>query len=260
MMMTSYIALDLETTGLESKTEKITEAAALKVIDGTVRERFVTLINPGRPISEKITQLTGITDEMVRTAPLMENVIGELLAFCEGLPLLGHNILFDYRFLKQAAVNSRLECEFEAVDTLTLCRHLMPPDEKKNLSASCTWFQIPQSAAHRAEADAESAHLLYEKLKALYGKEREELFVPCPLINKAKREQPATKRQKEYLQDLIKCHRIDITLQTDTLSRSEASRLIDQIILQRGRLTEHSLSSPYNGFVGGSGRRKGSQD
>ena len=244
-MMTSYIALDLETTGLESKTEKITEAAALKVIDGTVRERFVTLINPGRPISEKITQLTGITDEMVRTAPLMENVIGELLAFCEGLPLLGHNILFDYRFLKQAAVNSRLECEFEAVDTLTLCRHLMPPDEKKNLSASCTWFQIPQSAAHRAEADAESAHLLYEKLKALYGKEREEL---------------ATKRQKEYLQDLIKCHRIDITLQTDTLSRSEASRLIDQIILQRGRLTEHSLSSPYNGFVGGSGRRKGSQD
>ena len=113
---------------------------------------------------------------MVRTAPLMENVIGELLAFCGGLPLLGHNILFDYRFLKQAAVNSRLECEFEAVDTLTLCRHLMPPDEKKNLSASCTWFQIPQSAAHRAEADAESAHLLYEKLKALYGKEREELF------------------------------------------------------------------------------------
>lgn len=68
------------------------------MIDGTVRERFVTLINPGRPISEKITQLTGITDEMVRTAPLMENVIGELLAFCEGLPLLGHNILFDYRF------------------------------------------------------------------------------------------------------------------------------------------------------------------
>lgn len=68
------------------------------------------------------------------------------------------------------------------------------------------------------------------------------------------------KKAKEYLQDLIKCHRIDITLQTDTLSRSEASRLIDQIILQRGRLTEHSLSSPYNGFVGGSGRRKGSQD
>ena len=66
MMMTSYIALDLETTGLESKTEKITEAAALKVIDGTVRERFVTLINPGRPISEKITQLTGITDEIDR--------------------------------------------------------------------------------------------------------------------------------------------------------------------------------------------------
>lgn len=259
-MMTSYIALDLETTGLESKTEKITEAAALKVIDGKVQERFVTLINPGRPISEKITQLTGITDEMVRTAPLMEEVIGALLAFGRGLPLLGHNILFDYRFLKQAAVNSHLECEFEAVDTLTLCRHLMPPDEKKNLSAACSWFHIPQSAAHRAEADAESAHLLYEKLKALYGEKREELFVSRPLIHRAKREQPATKRQKEYLQDLIKCHRIDITLQMDALSRSEASRLIDQIILQRGRLTERSLASRHNGFAGGSGKRKGPQN
>ena len=103
----------------------------------------MTLINPGRPISEKITQLTGITDEMVRTAPLMENVIGELLAFCGGLPLLGHNILFDYRFLKQAAVNSQLECEFEAVDTLTLCRHLMPPDEKKIYPLPVPGFRFP---------------------------------------------------------------------------------------------------------------------
>ena len=140
------------------------------MIDGTVRERFVTLINPGRPISEKITQLTGITDEMVRTAPLMENVIGELLAFCEGLPLLGHNILFDYRFLKQAAVNSRLECEFEAVDTLTLCRHLMPPDEKKNLSASCTWFQIPQSAAHRQKRMQNQPTCFMKSLRPFMGR------------------------------------------------------------------------------------------
>ena len=83
---------------------------------------------------------------------------------------MGHNILFDYRFLKQAAVNSRLECEFEVVDTLTLCRHLMPPDEKKNLSASCTWFQIPQSAAHRAEADAESATCFMKSLRPFMGR------------------------------------------------------------------------------------------
>lgn len=65
-MTSSYIALDLETTGLESRTEKITEAAALKVIDGEIHGRFVTLINPGRAITKKITELTGITDEMVR--------------------------------------------------------------------------------------------------------------------------------------------------------------------------------------------------
>ena len=237
-MTSSYIALDLETTGLESRTEKITEAAALKVIDGEIQGRFVTLINPARAITKKITELTGITDEMVKDAPAMEEVIGELLEFSEGLPLLGHNISFDYRFLKQAAVNSHLECERDAVDTLLLCRSLMPTDEKKNLSAACAFYHIPQSTAHRAEADAESAHLLYRKLCSLYGKEREELFRPHPLIHKAKREQPATKRQKEYLQELIKCHRIDITLQMDCLSRSEASRLIDTIILQRGRLRE----------------------
>ena len=80
-------------------------------------------------------------------------------------------------------------------------------------------------------------------------------FVPCPLIHKAKREQPATKRQKEYLQDLIKCHRIDITLQTDTLSRSEASRLIDQIILQREDLQSILCLPHITGFVGGSGQK-----
>ena len=89
--------------------------------------------------------------------------------------------------------------------------------------------------AHRAEADALSAHLLYQKLLEGRGEGREELFTPKSLIYKAKKEQPVTKRQKEYLQDLIKCHRIDVTVQIDTLSRNEASRMIDRILSQYGR-------------------------
>ena len=132
-MTDSYIALDLETTGLEPKKEKITEIAALKVEHGQITGRFVTLVNPKRPLTERVVELTGITDDMLKDAPVIEDIIGEVLEFIGNLPLLGHNIRFDYSFLKQAAVNQKMEFECEAVDTLKLCRKLMPEQEKKNL-------------------------------------------------------------------------------------------------------------------------------
>ena len=235
-MMNSYIALDLETTGLEAKQEKITEIAAIKIIDGAVAGQFVTLVNPMRRLGMHITRLTGITDEMLKDAPPIEDVIGDAVEFFGDLPLLGHNIMFDYSFLKHAAVNSRLEFEKEGLDTLMLCRAFMPGDMKRKLSWACTYAQLSQSAAHRAQADAEAAHRLYQELLKLHSQDRPELFTSKPLIYKAKREQPATKRQKEYLQDLVKCHRIDITVQIDDISRSEASRMIDTIISQYGRI------------------------
>ena len=138
-MTDSYIALDLETTGLEPKKEKITEIAALKVEHGQITGRFVTLVNPKRPLTERVVELTGITDDMLKDAPVIEDIIGEVLEFIGNLPLLGHNIRFDYSFLKQAAVNQKMEFECEAVDTLKVCRKLMPEQEKKNLGNACTW-------------------------------------------------------------------------------------------------------------------------
>ena len=114
----------------------------------------------------------------------------------------------------------------------------MPAGEPKNLGAACAWYGISQTEAHRAQADAVSAHLLYQKLLGQYGMERPELFAPRPLEIRVKREQPATKRQKDYLRDLSKYHRINVTVQIDSLSRSEASRMIDQIISQYGRMTK----------------------
>lgn len=234
-MTNSYIALDLETTGLNPKSEFITEIAALRVEEGQVTGRLVTLVNPGKPLEERITQLTGITDAMLKEAPSMQDIAGEVLSFCSGLPLLGHNVIFDYSFLKQTAIDLKIPFEGEALDTLKLCRRFMPAEEKRCLSNACAYYQIPQPLAHRAEADAQSAHLLYQKLMEIYGDEHPESFLPKPLSYSAKRRQPATKRQKQYLQDLIKCHRIDITVHLDSLSRSEASRLIDKLILQYGK-------------------------
>ena len=166
-------------------------------------------------MTERVVELTGITDDMLKDAPVIENIIGEVLGFIGDLPLLGHNIRFDYSFLKQAAVNQKMEFECEAVDTLKLCRKLMPEQEKKNLGNACIYYKIEQPLTHRAEA---------------------ELFATMPLNCRMKRQQPATKRQKEYLQDLLKCHRINITVQLNDISRSDASRLIDKIILQYGRV------------------------
>ena len=116
----SYVAIDLETTGIGAKREKITEIGMVKVENGAVTDTYHTLVNPGRPIPEHITELTGIDDDMVKDAPMIQDVIGEVIAFCGTLPALGHQIMFDYGFLVQAAVNGKLRFERSGIDTLKL--------------------------------------------------------------------------------------------------------------------------------------------
>ena len=203
-MTNSYIALDLETTGLEPKQEKITEIAALKVVDGVISKRYVTFVNPGRSLGAHITQLTGITDKMLADAPPIEELIEDVVRFCGDLPLLGHNIRFDYSFLKHAAVNRGLEFERHGIDTLTLCRAFMTGDTRKNLSCACAYFHVPQSTAHRAQADAEAAHLLYQELMSRHSQDQPDMFAPRPLIYKAKRDQAGHKKTKRILAGFIK--------------------------------------------------------
>ena len=231
----SYVALDLETTGLSFKKEKIIEIGALKVQGGKVTDRFHSLVDPRRALSQEIVRLTGLTDGQLAGQPGIEAVIGELVDFCEELPLLGHRIQFDYSFLKKAAVDQKIVWERDGIDTLFLCRVFMPKEEKKNLGDACGFFQIETGGSHRALADAEAAHRLYQVLKARYGGAEPGRFTAKKLICKVKREQPATKRQKQRLQELLKCHRIETSVQIDYLTRNEASRLTDVILAQRGR-------------------------
>lgn len=237
-MMNSYVAVDLETTGLNPKTDKITEIGAVKVVDGQVTAQLHTLVDPRRLLEEDIIQLTGISDEMLENAPGIEEVIGKVVDFCDGFPLLGHRIMFDYSFLKRAAINVGLGFEKEGIDTLTLCRKFMPEGEKKNLGAACRYFHIEMGTAHRALSDAQAASGLYQELLKQYGKDKPEVFEPKSFIYKVKKEQPATKRQKEGLRELLKYHRIDITVQIDHLSRNEVSRMTDKIISKYGRIVE----------------------
>ena len=233
----SYVAIDIETTGLQPKTDKIIEIGAWKVIDGTIKDSYHSMVNPYLQLPERIMELTGITDELICGAPDIRTVIHEATAFCEGLPLLGHHVIFDYSFLKKAAVNEGLEFEHRGIDTLKLCRRFMPEGEKKNLDQACIFFGVERAGAHRALGDAGDAHHLYRKLREQYARNDPGAFLPEPLIYKVKREQPPTKKQKEHLRDLVKYHRIDLTVQIDYLSRNEISRLTDKIISQYGRLS-----------------------
>ena len=98
-MINSYVSIDLETTGLNPKTDKIIEIGAVRVVDGIPTERFSTFINPGRKLEERIIELTGIQDADLQEAPTIEEVWPSPVEFLGDSILLGHSILFDYSFL-----------------------------------------------------------------------------------------------------------------------------------------------------------------
>lgn len=234
--VSSYVAVDLETTGLDPKQDRIIELGAVRILNGVETDRFSSFVNPKMAILPNITELTGITDDMVKEAPAIEDLIEPFLAFVGQLPILGHHVIFDYSFLKRAAVNRGLTFEKAGIDTLALCRSCMPEDEKKNLAAACRFFNIKTENAHRALDDALAAHLLYQALVKCCREGSAPLFCGKPLIYKVKKEQPATKKQKQGLRDLTKYHKISLSVQIDSLTRNEASRLTDKIILQYGRI------------------------
>src|SRR5699024_4816683 len=103
--MECYIVLDLETTGLRPKQDKIIEIGAVKVCNDVVVDVFSRLVYPGIPIKEEVMQLTGISNEMVKHEHTINEILPQFLAFAQELPLVGHNIMFDYSFMKRAVVN-----------------------------------------------------------------------------------------------------------------------------------------------------------
>lgn len=234
-MINSYTALDLETTGLDPKKDRIIEIGAVKVRDGKVTDTFQSLVNPGRGLEERVCLLTGIDNQMLEEAPEAGEVIGLLLDFIGEDILLGHRILFDFSFVKKTAVNHRLIFEKEGIDTLKLARRFLPELPSRKLEDLCRHFGIAHTA-HRALGDAKATSDLYLRLAELFDKEENAKdFQPQPLVYQVKRESPITKRQKERLYKLLDKHRIDIDYDIDKLTRNETDRIIDRILAEYGR-------------------------
>lgn len=232
--MDSYIVVDLETTGLNPKKDKIIEIGAIKVEGGKETGAFQTLVNPGRPLNAKVQSLTHLTDKEVEGAPFIEEVLPEYLNFAGDYPLVGHSILFDFSFLKRAAVNGGYSYEREGVDTLAIARAYLPELESKSLSCLCEYFKITHQA-HRALGDAKATLLLFQILKDRFRKEGDKLFLPKRLIYQVKKEGPVTKSQKEQILKLLSYHSLTCEYNIDRMTKNEASRYMDFIIFHYGR-------------------------
>jgi DNA polymerase III subunit epsilon len=153
-----FTVVDVETTGWAPEEAAITEIGAVRLRDGRVVAEFGSLVNPGIPVPAAITELTGISDQMLVTAPPVSVVLPELLEFAKGSVLVAHNAPFDLRFLLAASAQTGLDWpEFEVLDTVRLARHLMAapqevPDRK--LATLARFFDTTVRPSHRALDDA----------------------------------------------------------------------------------------------------------
>ena len=158
--MSKIVAVDIETTGLNPNEDAIIEIGAVKFDGRRVEDEWSTLVNPRRPIPSFISQLTGISNPMVRNAPLLLDVIGDLIAFAGDIPVVGHNISFDLSFLRQAgALRTNID-----IDTYELAAVLMPTATRYNLSALAQQLGVLLPATHRALDDARATHAVFIEL------------------------------------------------------------------------------------------------
>ncbi|MFC1997058.1 helicase C-terminal domain-containing protein [Chloroflexota bacterium] len=158
--MESIIALDIETTGLSPENDSITEIGAVRFSSRRVEAEWTTLINPRRRIPPEITQLTGITDAMVRDAPIISDVLEDLDHFVGDAPILGHNVRFDLSFLRKQG----LFRHNEPLDTYDMAAILLPTAGRYNLGALAQFLGILLPADHRALNDARVTRAVYAEM------------------------------------------------------------------------------------------------
>ncbi len=236
-----YVAVDLEMTGLKVTQDRILEIGAVKIRDGKLCEEFACFVNPHRSLSEEIIALTGITDEMVADAPEIGEALEAFLSFSGNAVLIGHNLMFDYSFLKQNIVNLGMTYERKGLDTLKIARAVLPAEEKKDLCSLRTRFGLDCEHSHRALDDAKACAEIFLRFTEEYGETQKKLFLPGPLHYKVKKRSPITVTQKRDLNHLFIYHKIVPNMDISYLTRSEASKLIERIHKEYGRIPKEEI-------------------
>jgi len=192
----SFVALDVETTGLDCTTDGILEIAAVRYVknaDGKYEEAetFTTMVNPGVEISEKARELTGITEDMIQGAPTPFEMAGQLAEFLKpGEPIVGHNVFFDMGFIQEAGFQIdieqldeelhhpyRVKFHHVEIDTVSAVTYLYPDMQKHSLSDACEYLGIENERHHRAMGDARACGQILIRCISDFG------FTTCAEMN-----------------------------------------------------------------------------
>ena len=172
----TFVVFDLETTGFSNKNDKITEIGAVKVENFKVVDRFSQLINPQKDISYKVQELTGITNDLIKDKPTIEEILPKFVDFIGDSVLVAHNADFDMGFMKQKCREQDIEFKNTSIDTLTLARTLLPHLKRFKLNIIAKELGIPLLNHHRAVDDAEAtAHIFIKFLDMIRKKGGEKL-------------------------------------------------------------------------------------
>jgi len=150
-----FVVFDVETTGLSASDDRLTEIGAVKVCGGLVVDTFSTMVNPQCPIPPRIVEITGITDQMVKDAPLEDTAVADFLKFAGNSVLVAHNAPFDMSFIKSACSRHGMRCENTYIDTVIMARALLPNSPNHKLDTVAKQLKLGDFNHHRASDDAE---------------------------------------------------------------------------------------------------------
>ncbi len=221
----NYIVIDLETTGLSPSNDKIIEIAAFKIRNNEIIDKYEQLINPEMPVNLFISNLTGITNEMLEDKPTIEQVLDELFEFLKGEILLGHNIHFDLNFLYDNFLKHKgIILDNNYTDTLRISRLVFPEFKSHGLSSLCEELNIERKTAHRASSDALATVDIYNICKNA-DKDNEDSFINNNIKSKISAKDFSTSYHildnNVFSQEVFVC-----TGKLDKMTRKEAWSLV----------------------------------
>ena len=247
---TTFVVFDIETTGLSSAKNRIIEFGAVKVRNGEILDRYSTFVNPGVPIPYEIIRLTSITDDMVKGAPPIEEILPEFIEFCGDAVLVAHNAPFDTGFVNENCKRLGIKYIYTSADTVGISRVMFPDMKKHNLDALCKRLSVVNAHHHRAVDDAEATALCFIKM---LNKLKEQGIDDLTKINNACNESPEIIKHKPAYHIIL--------LAKNNTGRENLYRLVSKSFIDyfqgRPRMPKSLISKYREGLIIGSACEQG---
>ena len=232
-----FVVFDIETTGLSPARERITEIGAVKIIDGEIKDKFSTFVNPEKPISASITGITGITDEMVKDAPSEAEAVKKFLDFCgKNAVVVAHNAGFDTSFIKTASERNKLEYTLTHIDTLSISRGMFSQLKNHKLDTIAKFLKLGDFNHHRAYDDA---FMLAKIFQQMLQKLSEEYNVKVISQINSAIPKPDFKKNKSFHQIILAKNQVGLKNLYKLISKAHINYFYRKPLIPRSELVKH---------------------